>query len=381
MPSSMLINLCKYRCGTGKCLSWLFWISATLSTPCRGPLWLGHWSGFRFVPTLLNIAYDSVLRIAMPGGSRVVYLADDTVFLSSEWNLSQTIINAERGLYVLVEEIDGLGLNVELQMPETVAFLASAFCKRRNVPPPKICLSGVCVQITTSVKYLGIEIDSKMSFWPHFDALIPKAEGVLWSIRRLLLFSKAVLGTPARRRAIEAWKYWELVLVGAPAATRVRARARIAEYLAERIGRPLYIGTTFHTTQLMIEHVYFPVHYNKIRMSHSACCFHCGENGNTVEHNLVGWPAWVDARNEQIGAIKVGQLTHPVIVRVSPVPERWAAFQTIAGWIMRAMEDADRHRERTQEEGSMSECAGVYVARYDRPHRSVAPVRRPRARL
>lgn len=78
-----------------------------------------------------------------------------------------------------------MGFKVAPQKTEDTAFAASAFCRRRNVSPPKICLIGVYVEIRTSVKYLGIVIDSRMSFRPHFEALIPKAEGILRFHRRL----------------------------------------------------------------------------------------------------------------------------------------------------------------------------------------------------
>ncbi|GHJ61402.1 hypothetical protein NOK12_39200 [Nocardioides sp. OK12] len=433
-------------------------------------------------PTLWNIAYDSVLRIPMPGGSRVVCYADDTALLSSGWDLSQAIVNAEQDLEVLVREIEGLGLKVAPQKTEAMAFPASAFCRRRNVSPPKICLRGVRVEVRTSVKYLGIVVDSKMSFRPHFEAVIPKAEGILRHLGRLLpnlhgpgerkrrLYSgvihsvllygapvwwraivedtrigravrslqrkvairvccayrtisfhaammiagiiplghlapqlaetyaavrgaeepvspraKAVLGALARRRAIEAWKAEELEFIGSPEATGVRTRAAIAEWLAEWIGRPFSIGTTFHTTQLMTGHGCFSAYLYGIRKIPSPRCFHCEGSEDTAEHTLIDCPAWMDARNELIAAMGGGQLTLPEIVRVSlTVPGGWAAFRTFAGRVMRAKEDAERRRERLRaDDGCVNERVGSYAdgSANDWPHRRVIPVRPPRARL
>lgn len=65
------------------------------------------------------------------------------------------------------------------------------------------------------------------------------------------------------------------------------------------------------------------------------------------------------------------------------VPGGWAASQTFAGRVMREKEDAERCRERTQEEGRRSARASVYADRRvnDRLYNRVTPVRHPRARL
>ncbi|XP_046832403.1 uncharacterized protein LOC124430199 [Vespa crabro] len=196
--------------------------------------------------------------------------------------------------------------------------------------------------------------------------------------------TKVVLGALARRRAIEAWQGEELELLGIPEATGERTRAAIPEWLAQWIGRPFFIGTTFHNTQLMTSHGCFSAYLYKIKKIPSPRCFHCGGSEDTAEHTLVDCPAWTDARNELINAMGVGQLTLPVIVRVSlTVPGGWAAFRTFAGRVMRAKEDAERRIERTREEGCVSERAEVYGngSANDRLHRRVAPVGPPRARL
>ncbi|XP_035742491.1 uncharacterized protein LOC118450749 [Vespa mandarinia] len=87
------------------------------------------------------------------------------------------------------------------------------FCRRRNVPPPKICLRGVCVEIRTSVKYLGIVIDSRMSFRPHFEAVIPKAEDILRYLRRL--FSN-LHGQGERKQRLYGGVIHSVLLYGAP---------------------------------------------------------------------------------------------------------------------------------------------------------------------
>ncbi|XP_047354998.1 uncharacterized protein LOC124951177 [Vespa velutina] len=194
--------------------------------------------------------------------------------------------------------------------------------------------------------------------------------------------AKAVLGALARRRAMEAWKAEELELAGITAATGVRARAAIAERLVEWIGRPFSIGTTFHTTQLMTGHGCFSAYLYSMKKIPSPRCFHCGGNEDTAEHTLIDCPAWTDARNELIEAIGGGRLTLPGIVGVSlTVPGVWAAFRTFAGRVMRTKEDAERRRERSRDQRPMSDSVCAERSANNRPHRRMAPVRPPRARL
>ncbi|KAI4472787.1 hypothetical protein M0804_015612 [Polistes exclamans] len=164
-------------------------------------------------PTLWNIAYDRVLRVPLPGGSRVVCYADDTALLSAGRDLSCAISAAEKELEVLVNEIEGLGLKVALQKTEAIAFPASALRRRRIAPPLVIRYRVVCTVVKPIVKYLSIVLDLSMSFRPHFRALIPKAEGIFWSIGRIL---PNLHGPREKKRRLYSSVIHSVLLYGAP---------------------------------------------------------------------------------------------------------------------------------------------------------------------
>ncbi|KAI4474423.1 hypothetical protein M0804_014868 [Polistes exclamans] len=107
----------------------------------------------------------------------------------------------------------GLGLKVALQKTEATAFPASALRRRRIAPPPVIRYRGVCIVVKPSVKYLGIVLDSSMSFRPHFRALIPKAEGILRSIGRIL---PNLHGPREKKRRLYSSVIHSVLLYGAP---------------------------------------------------------------------------------------------------------------------------------------------------------------------
>ncbi|KAI4476932.1 hypothetical protein M0804_013112 [Polistes exclamans] len=53
----------------------------------------------------------------------------------------------------------------------------TAFRRCWNIAPPQIRLKEVCIATKSSAKYLGITLDSRMTFKPHFRTLLPRALG------------------------------------------------------------------------------------------------------------------------------------------------------------------------------------------------------------
>ncbi|KAI4476708.1 hypothetical protein M0804_013325 [Polistes exclamans] len=226
-------------------------------------------------PTLRKIAHDSVLRGFSPAGSRVFCYAVETAFLSVGRDMSLAILAAERDLKVLVSD-------------------AGMF-----PPSPVIRFVVCCIRIRRSGKYLGIVVDSRLSFRPHFEALIVKAGGVITldhlapqltdvyaAVREaknpVPYCTRALLGFIAQRRVIASWKEEELGLVGA----------------------------TFYTTQPMTRHGCFRAYLQRIGKQYFSRCFLCGADADDAEQILIDCPAWMDARSDFVRELE-GVLAHP----------------------------------------------------------------------
>lgn len=69
------------------------------------------------------------------------------------------------------------------------------------------------MEVKSQVKYLGIILDSRMSFRPHFEAVIPKAEGILRSLSRLL---PNLHGPAEGKRRLYSSVIHSVLLYGAP---------------------------------------------------------------------------------------------------------------------------------------------------------------------
>ena len=136
-------------------------------------------------PLLWNIAYDAVLRASMPPDSALAYYADDTLVLVWGTAWSRTVRLAELAVACVVAAIKGLGLRVSPEKSE-----AMWFCRRADHgTPPAGCrlrLEGAEIEVGTSMKYLGLTLDSHWTFGAHFERLAPSVEATVNALERLV---------------------------------------------------------------------------------------------------------------------------------------------------------------------------------------------------
>jgi len=134
-------------------------------------------------PLLWNLAYDHVLRSALPPGSSIVCYADDTLVLAGGQTCREATIRANIALESVVRSIRTLGLEVAARKTEAVIFRGAT-----TVPPPPtfIQVGEARVQTGENIKYLGLQLDATWSFGEHFRCLAPKVEGVAMALGRLL---------------------------------------------------------------------------------------------------------------------------------------------------------------------------------------------------
>ena len=136
-------------------------------------------------PLLWNIAYDAVLRVPMPPDSALACYADDTLVLvwGAVWD--GTVRLAELAVARVVATIRGLGLRVSPEISE-----AMWFCRRADHGPHpagyRLRLEGAEIEVGTSMKYLGLTLDSHWAFRAHFERLAPSVEATANALGRLL---------------------------------------------------------------------------------------------------------------------------------------------------------------------------------------------------
>ncbi|XP_050559942.1 retrovirus-related Pol polyprotein from type-1 retrotransposable element R1 isoform X2 [Spodoptera frugiperda] len=135
-------------------------------------------------PLLWNIGYDWVLRTDLPNGVSVVCYADDTLVLAHGRSHQAAANLMARAVATVVARIRQLGLEVALHKSEAMCFHG-----RGNAPPPdgsQITAGGVTIGVETTMKYLGLVLDSRWNFVEHFRRLAPKLERTGAALKRLL---------------------------------------------------------------------------------------------------------------------------------------------------------------------------------------------------
>ncbi|KAG5318035.1 MOS1T transposase, partial [Pseudoatta argentina] len=92
-------------------------------------------------------------------------------------------INANEAVNSVVQEIQALDLRVAPQKSEAIFFHGG---KRGRLPKIELAVAGVSIPVKTSIKYLGLVIDSRWNFQEHFRQLTPRLERMAMSLSGLL---------------------------------------------------------------------------------------------------------------------------------------------------------------------------------------------------
>jgi len=159
---------------------------------------------------LWNLAYDQVLRTAIPSGCRLLCYADDTLVLARGGNWREARDAANEALEQVVCSIQAMGLEVAPHKTEALFFHNGSMGKP---PPTEIWVGEVRVPVGPYMKYLGLTLDGLWGFEEHFRRTAPKADRMAMSLGRLL---PNVSGPGAKVRRLYANTVQSVTLYGAP---------------------------------------------------------------------------------------------------------------------------------------------------------------------
>ncbi|XP_018377265.1 PREDICTED: uncharacterized protein LOC108770269 [Trachymyrmex cornetzi] len=167
----------------------------------------------------------------MPIGCATLCYADDTLVTASADNFEEARIRVEIGTTAVVRAIERLGLKVSIAKTEAIAFMAEGIPRGAVVR-----IGGTVVPIGSTLKYLGLILDSRWTFRDHFNAVVPKAWGLTTSLARIM----ANIGGPGeRRRRTYAAVVMSVVLYGAPIWAQTAAEDRGIRGAVRKLQRQL----------------------------------------------------------------------------------------------------------------------------------------------
>lgn len=161
----------------------------------------------------------------LPAECKVICYADDTMVLSSGRDWEEAVMCASEALNIVIQRIEERGLLISPQKSE-----AAGFCDRGNIAVDIwVRIAGLEIKVGSRIKYLGLTLDSRWSFVPHFMELAPRLEGAALALSRLL---PNIGGPHAKVRKLYTLVVASIALYGAPVwAYNIKKNRRIISIL------------------------------------------------------------------------------------------------------------------------------------------------------
>ncbi|XP_008181108.1 uncharacterized protein LOC103308814 [Acyrthosiphon pisum] len=161
-------------------------------------------------PALWKIFYDELLELKMPQGVQLVAFTDDVCVLGISRNgeSASTLMNP-----VLEAVADWMNINgLQLAPAKTEAIVLT----RKNVyNDPELIVEGHAIPVKQSMRYLGVELDTRLLFTKHVQQASSKAFKSALAIARLMpnvggpsQCKRALLGTVANSKMLYAASTW-----------------------------------------------------------------------------------------------------------------------------------------------------------------------------
>ena len=134
--------------------------------PVEDDRWL---SERRVGPLVWNVMYDDFLRMDLPAGTSIIGFGHDALMCAAddvrilELRINESLWRAKRWL-------DIRGLKMAPEKTETLLVT-----DKRSFKYPRIVLGEHEVEWKTSIKYLGVQLDRRLSFGKHLKIASAKA--------------------------------------------------------------------------------------------------------------------------------------------------------------------------------------------------------------
>lgn len=161
-------------------------------------------------PALWSIFYDGLLEVEMPAGVQLVAFADDVAVVG----IARTGVLAGALINPALAKVAGWmrenGLELAPQKTEAVVLT-----RKKKYDVPELVVEGHAVSIKNSIRYLGVELDTRLSFTAHVSTASRKAAETARAVARLLpnvggpsSSKRALLGTVVNSKILYAAPVW-----------------------------------------------------------------------------------------------------------------------------------------------------------------------------
>ena len=159
-------------------------------------------------PILWILMYDDLLKLKIPAGVRTVCFADDTAVVAVAKYLEEIEQLCNETISIIRKWLSSVGL--ELAGQKTEALLITSRKQKESIT---LTVGKHEIASKPSLKYLGITIDTRLTFKEHLYSMSKKAAKVVAAVSRLMPNSK---GPRQSKRRLLATVASSVILYGAP---------------------------------------------------------------------------------------------------------------------------------------------------------------------
>lgn len=187
-------------------------------------------------PLLWTLTYDYVLEGRLHEGCSVTCYADDTLILATAEDAATAVTRANIQASTVTRRIKDLGLQVSIQKTEACIFHG----KRRHMDLQNlyVTVERDLVPVARSLKYLGVHLDSRLTFADHLAHVEEKASAMARALSRLM---PNLRGPSEVKRRLYAKTVESATLYGAPVWSDALAISRVGLRRLEKLQRAVAI--------------------------------------------------------------------------------------------------------------------------------------------
>jgi len=170
-------------------------------------------------PSLWNVFYDGLLNTDMPPGVQLVAFADDVAVIGTArtGELASALMNP--ALQTIATWMRENGLQLAPQKSECVVLT-----KKKIFTDPVLTVEGHQIPTKRHIRYLGVELDTRLSFTKHVSIASKKAMDSARAIGRLM---PNVGGPAQKKRQLLASVVYSKLLYGSPVWATVGVKTAI----------------------------------------------------------------------------------------------------------------------------------------------------------
>jgi ribonuclease HI len=143
---------------------------------------IGSAQGNVLSPMLWNCVFDQVAHILSKYHIKIILFADDSTLIITGHNLDMMTATLQRALNCLQNWMDSQNLQVNVAKSCTICFSRN----KMNHPNPILFWNGLAVPNKTETTYLGVLLNSSLSWSPHLHAVTNKAKTKMITINQAL---------------------------------------------------------------------------------------------------------------------------------------------------------------------------------------------------